>query len=145
MPSPTPTKSCYPPWCTACGSWCTNGAKAATRELPLRRGSCSNTGSLPSIPFPAAGGAFQFYFAQREAVESVIYLYEVARYRDRHDMLRLDATERVSLGMFPERWARYVIKMATGTGKTKVLGLILCWSYFHKLYEVNLPPTGATC
>ena len=26
---------------------------------------------------------FQFYFAQREAVESVIYLYEVANYKDK--------------------------------------------------------------
>ncbi|MBD3328703.1 type III restriction endonuclease subunit R [Candidatus Peregrinibacteria bacterium] len=32
---------------------------------------------------------------------------------------------------------RYVIKMATGTGKTKILSLALTWSYFHKLYEKN--------
>ena len=32
---------------------------------------------------------------------------------------------------------RFVIKMATGSGKTKVLSLILAWSYFHKLYEEN--------
>ncbi len=30
---------------------------------------------------------------------------------------------------------RYVIKMATGSGKTKVLGLLLAWSFFHKTYE----------
>jgi type III restriction enzyme len=28
-----------------------------------------------------------------------------------------------------------VIKMATGSGKTKVMSLLLAWSYFHKLYE----------
>ena len=28
-----------------------------------------------------------------------------------------------------------MVKMATGTGKTKVLGLVLAWSFFHKLYE----------
>ena len=38
-------------------------------------------------------------------------------------------------GMFPEDWARYVIKMATGSGKTKVLSLLIAWSFFHKLYE----------
>jgi type III restriction enzyme len=27
--------------------------------------------------------------------------------------------------------------MATGVGKTKVMGLTLAWSYFHKLYEVD--------
>ena len=37
--------------------------------------------------------------------------------------------------MFDETWRRFVIKMATGTGKTKVLSLVLAWSFFHKLYE----------
>ena len=36
-------------------------------------------------------------------------------------------------------WTRYVIKMATGTGKTKVLGLLLCWAYFHARYEEESP------
>jgi type III restriction enzyme len=29
--------------------------------------------------------------------------------------------------------------MATGSGKTKVMSLVLAWSYFHKLYEENSP------
>jgi type III restriction enzyme len=37
--------------------------------------------------------------------------------------------------MFDESWPRYVVKMATGAGKTKVLSLLMEWSYFHKLYE----------
>jgi type III restriction enzyme len=37
--------------------------------------------------------------------------------------------------MFDETWRRFVVKMATGTGKTKVLSLVLAWSFFHKLYE----------
>ena len=28
-----------------------------------------------------------------------------------------------------------MVKMATGSGKTKVLSLALAWSFFHKLYE----------
>src|SRR5437667_10098702 len=39
--------------------------------------------------------------------------------------------------MFPEDWPRYVLKMATGAGKTKVLSLLVAWSFFHKLYEDN--------
>ena len=34
-------------------------------------------------------------------------------------------------------WLRFVIKQATGTGKTKVLALIIAWSFFHKKYENN--------
>ena len=80
---------------------------------------------------------FQYYFAQREAIESIIFLYEIAKARDKFELMRFDSSGRISTGMFPETWPRYVIKMATGTGKTKVLSLALVWSYFHKLYEAE--------
>ena len=78
---------------------------------------------------------FRWYYAQREAVESVIWLYDVRGARDKFDLLRFDASGAVSAGMFPEDWPRYVVKMATGAGKTKVLALLIAWSYFHRLYE----------
>jgi type III restriction enzyme len=78
---------------------------------------------------------FTYFFAQREAVETIIYLVDVVNVKDKYDLLRFDASEAVSAGMFDEDWRRFVIKMATGTGKTKVLSLILAWSYFHKTYE----------
>ncbi|MEA1870253.1 MAG: DEAD/DEAH box helicase family protein [Euryarchaeota archaeon] len=87
---------------------------------------------------PRADGTtapFQYYFAQREAVETVIYLYDVVRIKDKYDLMRYDSSEAVSAGMFDEEWRRFVIKMATGSGKTKVLSLVLAWCYFHKLYE----------
>jgi type III restriction enzyme len=37
--------------------------------------------------------------------------------------------------MFSEDWPRYVMKMATGAGKTKVMSLLIAWCYFHKRYE----------
>lgn len=78
---------------------------------------------------------FRYYFAQREAVETVIWLHDVRQARDKFDLLRFDASGAVSSGMFDEDWPRYVVKMATGAGKTKVLALLIAWSYFHKLYE----------
>jgi len=78
---------------------------------------------------------FRYYFAQREAIESIIYLYEIAKARDKVELMRFDSSGRISTGMFAESWPRYVIKMATGSGKTKVLSLALVWSYFHKFYE----------
>ncbi len=78
---------------------------------------------------------FQYYFAQREALETIIYLYDVVGVQDKHDMMRFDASGLVSGSMFDETWRRFVIKMATGSGKTKVLSLALVWSFFHKLYE----------
>lgn len=78
---------------------------------------------------------FQYYFAQREAIETVIYLYEVAEVKDKYDLIRYDSSGAVSSSMFPEDWLRMVIKMATGSGKTKVMSLLVAWSYFHKMYE----------
>jgi type III restriction enzyme len=87
---------------------------------------------------PQADGTmaeFQYYFAQREALETIIYLYDVAGVQDKYDLMRFDGSGLVSAGMFDESWRRFVVKMATGTGKTKVLSLVLAWSFYHKLYE----------
>ena len=78
---------------------------------------------------------FQYYFAQRESVETIVYLYDVVGIKDKYDLMRFDSSGAVSTGMFDETWRRLVVKMATGTGKTKVMSLLLAWSYFHKLYE----------
>ena len=83
----------------------------------------------------AAMGEFQYYFAQREALETIIYLYDVVRVKDKYDLMRFDSSGAVSSGMFDESWRRFVVKMATGTGKTKVMSLVVAWSFFHKLYE----------
>lgn len=82
-------------------------------------------------------GDFQYYFAQREALETIVYLYDVVGAKDKHDLMRFDATGVVSGSMFDESWRRFVIKMATGSGKTKVLSLALAWSFFHKTYEAD--------
>ncbi len=80
-------------------------------------------------------GQFRYYFAQREAVETIIYLHDVVKVKDKYDLMRFDGSGVVSAGMFPESWTRFVTKMATGSGKTKVLSLLIAWSYYHKLYE----------
>lgn len=87
---------------------------------------------------PKADGTmveFQYYFAQREALETIVYLYDVVGVQDKFDMMRFDSSGLVSAGMFDETWRRFVVKMATGSGKTKVLSLVLAWSFYHKLYE----------
>src|SRR3970040_776478 len=52
---------------------------------------------------PQADGTmveFQYYFAQREALETIIYLYDVVRVKDKYDMMRFDHSGVVSAGMF---------------------------------------------
>ncbi len=84
-----------------------------------------------------AEAPFRYYFAQREAMETVIYLFEVAKAKDKFDLMRFDSSGAISPKMFDEEWRRYVVKMATGSGKTSVMSLVIAWSYFHKCYEEN--------
>lgn len=89
-------------------------------------------------PIPHADGTignFEYYFAQRESVETIIYLHDFVKVKDKHDLLRFDTRGVVPPKLIEETWRRYVVKMATGSGKTKTMSLLLAWSYFHKKYE----------
>jgi amidohydrolase family protein/type III restriction/modification enzyme restriction subunit len=59
----------------------------------------------------------RFFFCQQEAIETVIYLYEVQKRR------RMPETGDL---------VRYALKLATGTGKTVVMALLVTWSTLHK-------------
>ena len=50
---------------------------------------------------------FQYYFAQREAVETVIWLYEVAKVKDKYDLIRYNSTGVLSPQMFTEDWLAF--------------------------------------
>src|SRR5210317_815313 len=75
---------------------------------------------------------FQYFFAQRESVETIIYLYESQNIRTPSELLKYDSSGVLVDSMFEESWLRLVIKQATGTGKTKVLSLLMAWCFFHK-------------
>ncbi len=83
--------------------------------------------------------SFRYYFAQREAVETIIWLHDVKKVRDKFDLMRFSSLTEISPKDFDEDWPRYVIKMATGAGKTKVLSLLIAWCFFHKSYEPESP------
>jgi len=78
---------------------------------------------------------FKYFFSQREAIEALIYLHDVAKIENQQQLKQYDSSSQLSSQHFIESWRRYVLKLATGAGKTKVLSLALVWSYFHKMYE----------
>jgi type III restriction enzyme len=80
---------------------------------------------------------FQYYFAQRESVETIIYLYENQKIRTPSELLKYDSSNVLVDSMFEETWLRLVIKQATGTGKTKVLSLLIAWCFFNKEFNEN--------
>ncbi|MGI8869348.1 MAG: DEAD/DEAH box helicase family protein, partial [Mycobacteriales bacterium] len=87
----------------------------------------------------APGVSFRYYFAQREAVETAIYLFEVARIRS-PEALGSRYGEAIPA---TTDFARFVVKMATGSGKTKVMSLLIAWAYLHATREPgsDLPTT----
>jgi type III restriction enzyme len=86
------------------------------------------------------GTPFRFYFCQREAVETVIYLTEIDSVRGLKDLLEF-AEHGMTIQPGEPKRQRLAIKMATGSGKTMAMSLCIVWSYFHALFEDDSPMT----
>ena len=109
------------------------------------------------------GRHWRYHFGQREAVETLAYLVEVAQTADTKELVERfgevhvgglfsnGITHQTSTGgrrsivryfpelnsegtqdLPPEGLARLAFKMATGSGKTVVMALVVAWSYFHR-------------
>jgi hypothetical protein len=79
------------------------------------------------------GTAFRYYDSQREAIETLVYLYEVKQLRRCGQLLTTYAKgQKIALPARDE-FARYALKMATGSGKTKVMAM--AWQYFNAVRE----------
>jgi type III restriction enzyme len=82
------------------------------------------------------GSEFAFWRAQREAIEALIYVYEVCRYQNLYGLSR---NFQVSLVFDPttDIWPKYCFKMATGSGKTFVMALAIVWQYFNRFLRTD--------
>ncbi|MEO8429320.1 MAG: DEAD/DEAH box helicase family protein, partial [Verrucomicrobiota bacterium] len=73
------------------------------------------------------------FFAQREAIETAIWLNEVAEKSNvgQHILRKLDEARKVSAS--PENnLPRIAFKMATGSGKTVVMAALIAYHYFNR-------------
>src|SRR3989449_6430112 len=92
------------------------------------------------------GLAFKYYEFQREAIETLIYVWEVEKVRSRKDLLERYAQNAQDLHLPPEDgFARYCTKMATGSGKTKVMALAIAWQYFNAVRRSEERRVGKEC
>jgi len=82
------------------------------------------------------GVEFKFWRCQREAIEHLIYLYEVCGY---DNLTKLIQGMNVSLSFDPTqyKWNKYAFKMATGSGKTFVMAMAIAWQCFNKIYSTD--------
>lgn len=79
----------------------------------------------------------RFHDCQRLAIETIIYCHEIlgiSTFRDAYERLAPEALSG-SAALTEEAagipFAKYALKMATGTGKTWVLAALLVWQYFN--------------
>src|SRR6266536_3308550 len=85
----------------------------------------------------ASGRKFAYYSFQREAFETLVYLYEVAQIRRHKDLVESFAP-RTDLRLLQyDEFPRYCVKMATGSGKTKVMSLAIAWQFFNAVVEAR--------
>jgi type III restriction enzyme len=125
------TAPCVPAIRKAVAEWRDANYKGATETSRLLLNYWFKTDhKLPN------GQRFTFYHAQREAIETLIYLYEVARVRRHKDLLERFSTVSEELRLLQyDEFTRYCVKMATGSGKTKVMALAIAWQYFNAVAE----------
>jgi type III restriction enzyme len=83
------------------------------------------------------GRKFAYHHFQREATETLIYLYEVAKVRRHKTLVETFATRSDLRLLRYDDFARYCVKMATGSGKTKVMSLAIAWQFFNAVAEAR--------
>ena len=89
------------------------------------------------LPLWRAGSdqrAQRLFFAQIEAAETIIFLVEAAEHCKRGmPRLPLDEPGALTKAAGQRAFLRYACKMATGTGKTTVIGMLAAWSILNRL------------
>ncbi|MBV6505660.1 MAG: hypothetical protein ILNGONEN_01224 [Syntrophorhabdaceae bacterium] len=82
------------------------------------------------------GQPFAYHSFQREAIETLIYAWEIEKVRSRKALLEHYAQSLQEVRLPPyDEFARYCIKMATGSGKTKVMSLAVVWQFMNAARE----------
>ncbi len=78
---------------------------------------------------------FRFNPAQRGAMETLVYLWEIARVRGASELIQQYAVRQDLKLLQHDDFARYCVKMATGSGKTFVMALAALYHYFNAISQ----------
>ena len=77
--------------------------------------------------------AFKYWPHQRRLVETVIYLHEVRGIRRTEELYALTGVDPLEAQRDP--WAKLGGQLATGSGKTKMMSLLIAWAYLNATLE----------
>ncbi len=84
------------------------------------------------------GRKFRLFFAQMEAAETIIFLNEArADFLQGIDVPLDEPSDEQKKSEKYSAFQRYACKMATGTGKTTVMGMLAAWSILNKVNSRN--------
>jgi type III restriction enzyme len=125
------TGVCVPALREAVKAWKAGGYKGITDTTRILLNHWFETDhKLPT------GCPFKYHHSQREAIETLLFVWEYEEVRSRKALLERYATASPDLRLPPyDDFARYCIKMATGSGKTKVMALAVAWQFFNAVRE----------
>jgi type III restriction enzyme len=125
------TGPCVPALREAVKAWKAGGYKGITdtTHILLNHWFCTDHKLRTGLPF-------KYHASQREAIETLIFVWEFEKVRTRKGLLERYATDLRDLRLPPyDEFARYCVKMATGSGKTKVMALAIAWQFFNAMRE----------
>ncbi len=82
------------------------------------------------------GQPFRYHRSQQEAIETLVFVWEFEKVRTRKGLLQRYATDLHDVALPPyDDFARYCIKMATGSGETGMISLAIAWQYLNAVRE----------
>jgi hypothetical protein len=85
-------------------------------------------------PHPTAEGVnFRYWPHQRRLVETFIYLHEVRGVRRTEQLYKLAGVDPLTPQSDP--WPKLGGHLATGSGKTKMMSLLVAWAYLNALHD----------
>ncbi len=127
------TGPCVPALREAVKAWKAGGYKGVTDTTRILLNHWFHTDhKLPS------GLPFRYHLSQQEAIETLVFVWEFEMVRTRKALLERYAQDLRNLLLPPhDDFARYCIKMATGSGKTKVMALAVAWQFLNAVREQN--------
>jgi len=125
------TGPCVPALREAVKAWKAGGYKGVTdtTRLLLNHWFSTDHKSRTNVPF-------KYHASQQEAIETLIFVWEFEKVRTRKGLLERYAQTLKDVRLPPyDEFARYCTKMATGSGKTKVMALAIAWQFFNAVRE----------
>jgi len=125
------TAPCVPALREAVKAWVAGGYKGITDTTRILLNYWFHTDhKLPT------GRPFRYHRSQQEAIETLVFVWEFEKVRTRKALLQRYATDLHDVALPPyDDFARYCIKMATGSGKTKVMSLAIAWQFLNAVRE----------